>query len=110
MPKEIVIPSATEKPLPPSVVFQNPEANGFDEIKYGELKARAIADNTELQDPELLRRVEERIQNLIGSMPTTSVNTFIDLALRHRPAVNSMLNGYVREIKIESQKQKKRLH
>lgn len=102
-------PKIIEK-TPPSVIFQNLEKNGFDHDKYKELKSRAVADIAELQDPAMLQLVEERINNMMAAIPTDSVNTFIDLALRHRPAVNSMLNGYVRDIKREIQKHQARLH
>jgi hypothetical protein len=86
------------------IVFESPKnaktEDGYDKNLYDKVRSRAIGDNTALQfDQELLQNVEGQLLDMLGTLPPSQADALLELADGHSNETNTMINGFVDNIK-----------
>lgn len=110
MPKEQPTYHTPDRPLPPRVVFQNPEKNGhinkdgFNEGLYQELTVWAKSEIPALLFPDTFEKVDLKIKDMLSAYDIDTRNSYLSLAMRHKPAIKSILHKFVEKVQIEEMK------
>jgi hypothetical protein len=73
--------------------------DGYDLVMYEKIKARAVGGIPELQDKDLRQKVEEELQAMLGALTPSSANGLMALAWDHPTETNSMIDGFVDNVK-----------